>query len=83
MFLVIADTRVGEALHPNLRDLKFFDFVRLLGSKDGGELLHPNIIYFPVISLFINLAWFTWKSVPEVFLTACGNFVAWLAPKRI
>ena len=56
MFLVIADTRVGEALHPNLRDLKFLDFVRLLGPKDGSGLLHPNIIYFPVISLFINLA---------------------------
>ena len=56
MFLVIADTRVGEALHPNLRDLKFRDFVRSLASKDAGGLLHPNIIYFPVISLFINLA---------------------------
>ena len=55
MFLVITYTRVGEALHPNLRDLKLFAFARLLGSKDDGGLLHPNIIYLPVISLFINL----------------------------
>ena len=56
MFLVIGDTRVGEAFHPNLRDLKLLVFARLLGSKDGGGLLHPNIIYFPVILLLINLA---------------------------
>ena len=56
MLLLIADTRAGEALHPNLRDLKFLDFVRLLGLKDAGGLLHPNIIYCPVTSLFINLA---------------------------
>ena len=55
MFLVIADTRVGEALHPNLRDLKLFALARLIGSKDDGELLHPNMIYLPVISLFNNL----------------------------
>ena len=56
MFLVIADTRVGEALHPNLRDLNFPSFIRLLASVDVGGLLHPNIKYFPVISFFINLA---------------------------
>ena len=55
MFLVIADTRVGEALHPNLSDLKLFAFARLIGSMDDGGLLHPNMIYFPVISLFSNL----------------------------
>ena len=56
MFLVITDTRVGEALHPNLGDLNFSGFIRLLASVDVGGLLHPNIMYFPVISLFINLA---------------------------
>ena len=56
MFLVIADTRVGEALHPNLRDLNFLGFIGLLASVDVGGLLHPNIMFFPVISLFINIA---------------------------
>ena len=56
MFLVITDTRVGEALHPNFGDLKLLDFIRLLASVDVDGLLHPNIMYFPVISLFINVA---------------------------
>ena len=56
MFLVIADTRVGEALHPNLGNLNFSDFIRLLAFVDVDGLLHPNIMYFPVILLFINLA---------------------------
>ena len=56
MFLVIADTRVGETLHPNFGELKPPDFSGLLISVDVDGLLHPNIMYFPVISLFINLA---------------------------
>ena len=56
MFLIIADTRVGEALHRNIGDLKLHDLIRLLTSVDVDGLLHPNIMYFPVISLFINLA---------------------------
>ena len=56
MLLVIADTMVGDTLHPNLGDLNFPDFIRLLPSVDVDGLLHPNIMYFPVISLFINLA---------------------------
>ena len=46
MFLVITDTRVGEALHPNLGDLNFPGFIRLLASVDVDGLLHPNIMYF-------------------------------------
>ena len=34
MFLIIADTRVGEALHPNFGDLKPPDFSGLLTSVD-------------------------------------------------
>ena len=81
MFLVMADTRVGEALYPNFRDLKFFP--RLIGLMVDGWLLHPNMMYLPVISLFSSLAWFTWRSVPDASFTACGNFVAWLAPRRM
>ena len=56
MFLVIADTRGGEALYPKLRDLKSFAFPRLIGVMDDGWLLHPNMMYLPVISLFSSLA---------------------------
>ena len=56
MFLVIADTSVGEALHLILRDLNFLGFKRLFASMDTGGLLNPNIMYFTVILLFINLA---------------------------
>ena len=54
--LVMVDTRVGEALYPNFRDLKFFAFSRLIGSMVDGWLLHPNMMYLPVISLFSSLA---------------------------
>ena len=56
LVLVIADTRVGEALYPNLRDLKSFAVPRLIVVMDEGWLLHPNMMYFPVISLFNSLA---------------------------
>ena len=62
MFLVMADTRVGEALYPNFRDLKFFP--RLIGLMVDGWLLHPNMMYLPVTSFFSSLTWFTWRSVP-------------------
>ena len=53
--IVITDTRVGKALYPNFRDLKFFAFPRLIGSMVDGWLLHPNMMYLPVISLFNSL----------------------------
>ena len=56
MFLVIVDPSVGEVLHPNLRNLNFLGFIRLVASMDVGGLLHLNVMYSPDISLFINLA---------------------------
>ena len=56
MFLVIADTRVGESLHPNFGDLKPHDLSGLLIFVDIDWLLCPKIMYLPVISLLINLA---------------------------
>ena len=88
---VAAATRFGESLNPKFGHLKphgsnlllifgsdtwLFPIPKISFPVGLDWLLDPKIMYLPVISLFINLAWSTWSSAPVESFTACGKRVA-------